>query len=171
LGALGLRQNLLTEHQASLETAALGTTGWIADTNVTIARSTTVASLGVASLRLTSTASGNTIPETSVGTNGVPVVVGATYAARCEHYSTLGSRDIRIGIDWWKADGVYISSSAPATNSGGASAWNAVTHTAVAPALAAFASVYPVIVALGASEISYVDKIGFYLGSNTAWRV
>lgn len=153
--------NLLTEQDANLETAAsVGT--WVAVTNNTTTQSATFAiAPGAGSLRMSSTAAGDMESNTATGTAGVPVVAGRTYRIRASFRAGATTRSAKVGVRWYNAAGTIIGAAA---YSGTVSATNAAFIEAssdqVAPALAAFASVSAYVVAPAAgAELFYIDEI------------
>ena len=161
--------NMLTANQASLET---DTTGWIAGANTTIARSTSQASDGAASLSLTSTAAGSVAAQTTPGNlAALAVVPGETITAIGRSRAATVARSSRLEIDWLQSDGATVISTlqgAAANNATGA--WTDYTVSGVAPGNAAFARLRVVNLATAAAaEVHYWDRLSWRHGSTTDW--
>lgn len=154
-GASGGWANLLTPNQASVETDA---TGWVANLNCTLSRSTLQFLDGAASLAIMGTAIGQSIATTTVGTGAV--VPSQSYTAAFSVWAATVARTVRSRIDWYTAASGYISSTEGALIADTTTGWTAYTLTAVAPATAAFASVAVDItdVTKLAAEVHYVDR-------------
>ena len=160
--------NLLTVNQASVETDLTGIGG--AQTNNTSTRSTTMASSGTASLRLSSTAAGDMSTVFSDGTSGVAVVAGNTYTGTAEVRSGASARSVKIALRWYTAAGAFISESEGTASASNTATWGQRTVTAVAPPTAAFAALKVVVLATGgAAELHYFDKFMVRVGSGTTW--
>lgn len=162
--------NLLTANQSSVET---DTTGFQAATNVNISRTTAQASHGAAALQMSSIAAGDMIARTLSGVSGVPVTPGQLYTARAEFRSAVTARQTRVGIVWFTAAGAQISEAAGTLAADSTAAWGERTASGVAPATAAFASVYAYVIGTGgAAEIHYVDKWQLREGgTSTTWVI
>jgi hypothetical protein len=160
--AVAAPDNMLTQNQASLE---VDTAGWFAETNCSIARTTSQFLDGAASLQETSTAGGTMGARTTNGVDAPAVTPGATYTAGAWFRSAVSARTCRIYLNWVDAAGAFISNingSATDTTSG----WTQTTVTGVAPATARHAYVAAYVDSTGgASEVHYVDRIS--LVSNT----
>lgn len=161
--------NSLSLNQASVETDA---TGWAADTNCSITRSTSQAADGTASLRLSSTAGGDMKATTPTGTGGEPVTGNDELTAVASFRAAAAPRSVRVEIFWYTAAGAAAST---ASNAGTSVAdttagFTQASVTARAPVNAAFAAVKVTVLATGgASELHYVDKIAFRRGTSTVW--
>lgn len=97
---------------------------------------------------------------TTTGASGVPVVVGREYMAVADALTAVTSRTVGIGIRWYTSGGVLISSTTGSTAKDNTSTWVQLTCPAIAPATAAFASVYVEVVGASAAEVHYFDRIG-----------
>ncbi len=159
--------NRLTANQSSVET---DTTGFQADTNAAIARTTATAADGVASLRITSSAAGASAARTLSGTSGIAVVAGAKYTALAS-FRPAAARDCHVDIIWYTAGGAVISTTAGATANVAAGAYTALAVTAVAPATAAFAAVRPVFTATAGAETCDVDRWALHEGDSLTWTL
>lgn len=155
--------NLLSANQASLET---DTSGWAAGSSTSIARNTTQASDGIASLAITrnSTTGSALAVSTNVSVNG-----GQAYAAYAEFKAATTARSCQLGINWYDASSVFISTSSGGTTADTTSAFIGVSVLGTAPSNAAFASISLVVIAAVATEVHYVDKIQLKLGTSIAW--
>jgi hypothetical protein len=167
--------NLLTVNQASLET---DTSGWVAGAATTIARSTSQAAHGAASLQLTKTgATGLAFANTPAGLIGVPVEPGLTYTAMISYRPATTPRKIRTRLAFYDAAGAYIGELYIGFSEEVAGAWVEDAITGTAPAGAAFAAVEARIGLDGdppnqpvAGEVHYLDKVGLLVGpAGTAW--
>lgn len=154
------RDSLLTANQGSIET---DTSGWSAYSNCTIARSTAQVMNGVASLALTSVASGDMWagpPGSGAGTGSPVVVGGAAYLVVASFRAAVSARQVYVQVDWYNA-GVYVSSSVGQKFADNASGWSQAALVAVAPATATNAEVLVRVVATGAAaEVHYIDQVG-----------
>jgi hypothetical protein len=150
----------LTNNQQSLEG---GTTGWAANNNCTIARSTAQAFVGVASLSCTTNGSaGDMSARTLTGTSGFTVAPGTTYAVSGYIRSAATVRDFMFNVAWYDSVGTLISTDVGTSASGETtSGWTFFTRTATAPAGAAFAAIFPTWVGNGSTtgEVHYIDAI------------
>lgn len=161
------RDNLLTTNQASVET---DTTGFVAGSSTTIARSTAQAKDGGASLSMTRTGTTGTGSATTLtGTSGVAVVAGSTYTAVANFRAAATPRSCNVGINWYTAAGASISTSTSSNITSSTSVWTQAAVTDVAPPTAAFAAVVLSSLSMAASEVVYVDCIGVSPGSSTTW--
>jgi len=160
--------NLLTTNQASLET---DTTGWVTFFgNTSLARSTAQFLIGTASLSLTAVAAGDMYAYTTNGVAGVPVVAGTVYTALASVRSNTTSRSVNVGIVWYDAAGVTLSTSLGSETADTSTGWTQGSCTAQAPATAARAAIQVRVTAAGAAgEVHYVDSISIASGSSTTW--
>ena len=160
--------NLLTYNQATVET---DTTGLAAlNGNSTIARSTTDAAHGTASLQVTSVAAGLTGANTLTGSSGVPVAASTQYTAVISAKAPTITANWTPIIYWWKANGT--ASATPSTSGTAAALTTSYAQlfvTATSPSDAAFATVGFSWTAVAASEVVRVDRLGSWLGSSTTW--
>lgn len=155
--------NLLSDNQENLE---VGTTGWAAGANTTIARDTVQFYNGVASLRLTATGAGTMSATTPTGTSGIPVAPLRlhTFAFRKRIASGTTTATITPTIHWYNSAGALISSftqpGQPITN-----AWTSYTDAnPVSPAGAAYAAVALVVAGAGVGEQVFFDVIQLVRG-------
>ena len=160
--------NLLTVNQSSLET---DTTGWIADTNCTIARSTAQAADGIASLSLTSAAGGdmyaNTNPVTTYGVQPLQQITAIAYFR-----TQTSARSCRLELLWYDAGSSFISASNGGSVTDSTSAWTQAFVTALAPVTAAFVRIRVRVISTGAaSEVHYVDKIALKHAPSLNWNI
>lgn len=147
--------NLLTANQASLET---DTTGWAAQYGGTVARSTTRAWHGAASLALTRTGgtTGTMAAWTSQGTAGTPVSASTAYTAQVRVFSPA-ARTVNLEFLWYDAAGALITGQPSTSVTSVASAWARLTLTATSPASAAFAAIRVTVVDALDAEVHYFD--------------
>jgi hypothetical protein len=139
----------------------VNTTGWTADFNATIARSTAQAYAGAASLALTAvTANGGMYARTTNGTSGLPVVGGATYTIQLRSRAAATARNIGIGYSWYNAAGGQVGTNAfPGGPLNSTSGWTQHSQTVTAPASAAFLTVWVFSPAAAAGEVHYIDAV------------
>lgn len=160
--------NELTLNQSSLET---DTTGWVASTDTTIARSTAQAAAGVASLLVTRINSiGSGVANTPTGTSGIPVAAGQQYTATAVFRAVATSRTCNVLLQWWTSAGVFISQFVSPGVASNTTGWVQDFITATAPATAAFASVAIVGNSMAVNEAMYVDGIQLKPGTSFVWN-
>lgn len=165
-----ISKNIASADNTTFEGSA-GT--WVNSQNCTVARSTTVAYEGSASLAITSTAGGTVVARTPNGLNAMPITAGQTYTAVAQVRSAAVARSMRIGVAWVDGAGVYISD-APVGSSAvtsSTSAWTkSILQAVTAPSNAAYAYLTFVIGSVaGAGEIHYIDQVGLWSGTSTDW--
>lgn len=159
--------NLLTANQANLE---VDTSGWVANVNCAIARSTTQALKGVASLRLTASAAGNMQATNASGAGGrVAVAPGTTYTAIASFRANSTSRTARVYINWFDSADAFISTSTGSDVTSASTGWTKSTVTAAAPANAAYARVVVQVDSAASGEQHFVDAISIAPGTGTEW--
>ena len=156
--------NLLTANQASIET---DTAGFLNPFGCTIARSTTEALSGAASLAATATGAALYF-LTPPATAGVPVSPGGTYTfsvwAKAGGASATGTPYIQ-----WYNGATKISESGGSAATISSSGWMLLSVTAVAPATATHAAVYPFLTSATIADVYYFDCFGFWLGAGGLW--
>ena len=156
--------NLLTANQASIET---DTAGFLNPFGCTIARSTTEALSGAASLAATATGAALYF-LTPQATAGVPVSPGGTYTfsvwAKAGGASATGTPYIQ-----WYNGATKISESGGSAATISSSGWMLLSVTAVAPATATHAAVYPFLTSATIADVYYFDCFGFWLGAGGLW--
>lgn len=157
--------NLLSTNVASIETDA---SGWTGDTNITLARVTSQYAVGVASLQMTATASGEMIAAT---TSAYSVQANNGYAVICSVKAAATARSTKVGIRWINSGGSTISTSYGTAGNDSTSAWTEFSVTATAPATAVTAKVVVSVSGNSSSEIHYLDKISFHPGTTATWTV
>jgi len=127
--------NLLTENQESVE---IGTTGWVAHSNCTIARSHFLGYVGSSSLRMDSVAAGDMAASTTRGTGGYPVIVGENYTGAAYARVNAGTpRDVSVTLTWFNASGTVVGTGATTRQSLPPATWQQVSVDGVAPVGAA----------------------------------
>jgi hypothetical protein len=154
------RTNILTVNQASLET---DTTGWAASSNCAIARSTSEASIGSASLRLTASASGDMIANTNTY---ITVLPNTAFSATADFKSAVTARACSVGIEWFTSSNASLGKVYGTASNDSSSAFSTKTISATAPATAAYAQVLVKVASAASAEVHYVDKIAFHAGSS-----
>ena len=159
------RTNVLSTNQASLETNG---DGWVALTNCSVARSTSQASNGSASLAVTATAAGDAVATTTTAT-AFTVTPSTEFSATAEFRANTTARSTAVGIVWRNSSGTTISTAYGTSEADSASAFNQCTVTATAPITAVTALVAVKIISAGTSEVHYVDKIAFHAGDEPFW--
>lgn len=159
--------NLLTPNQSSFET---DTSGWgIFGTSTSLARSTSHASDGSASLACTATAATTTIhPRTQTGTGGRPVRPNTVYTAVADVRHTGTARATSLWIRWYNASGSEISSHQGATSNDTGS-YVQRTLSLTSPATAAYAAIAVTFEGALLNETHHIDRAGLIVGSSTTW--
>lgn len=135
------------------------TTGWLAQSgSPTLARVTSQAQTGSASLRLTAGTAGNKYAITTDGTGGFPVVAGKQYVASIYSKANTTARSFGIGISWFNAAGTKISDTAGFSVTNNNSTWTRTFTTAqTAPALAVTGSLFIFVNSMAVSEQHFFD--------------
>src|ERR687895_378223 len=151
--------NLLTADASSFETS---TGGWSSSINCTIARITTQAFDGSASLRIRSNAAGNMLAHT--GWNYVPA--GAAYTAEAWIRAATAVRSCRLILYWYDFAGLPLTSVNGPVITDSTTGWIRATVTGTAPTGAEALLVAVDVASTGAAnEDHYVDLAGLF---NTA---
>jgi hypothetical protein len=165
------RDNLLTTDDASFETTA-GT--WTAQTNCTVARSTTQAMDGIAALAMTSSAAGSMTARTAQGTSGYAVMPSKPYSILASFRANTAGRTCTVTVNWWQASGAASTIRTADTSTGiadTATGW--VTTAALnvtSPSDAAFASISVTVAATAAAnEVHYLDQVDIGPGTAAPW--
>ena len=159
------RANNLSANQASLET---NTSGWDADSNCAISRSTSQASVGSASLALTASASGDMTAKTTAATKFV-VTANQKFSAIADFRANSTSRSAQVGIRYLTSTGTTISTTYGTAVTATSSAWATASATVLAPPTATHAQVFVKVQSAASSEIHYVDKIAFHSGDTAVF--
>jgi uncharacterized phage protein gp47/JayE len=158
--------NLLTLNEASLETSAAD---WMNIQDATVARSTTQAADGVASLSMAAIAAGdmaaNLVPASyKVVTPGQVCTALASFRA-----ATVG-RNCQVAIYWWTPVPGYVGQVNSVSVVDTTTGWTQAAVTGVCPPGATRASVVVnVFGAAGAGELHYADKMLLRGGTDTLW--
>lgn len=162
LDVLG-RDNLLTANQSDFET---NTVGWTATSNCTIARSLAQFKHGVASLAMTSSASGNMLARTGSGVSGSPITGGLPYYAVAAFRSAISARSCQVWMYQYDSAGVYLGNDiSGATVADTTTGWTYAFAEGTPAANCAYLQVEVRVIATGgASEVHYVDTIGLFPG-------
>ena len=154
------RTNVLSPNQASLET---NTSGWEATTNCAVARSTSQASVGSASLEMTASASGDMVANTTAATK-FAITANQEFSAIADFRANSTARSVAVGIRYLTSSGTTISTTYGTSVTDSSSAWTTANATVTAPVNATHAQVFVKVVSAGSGEIHYVDKIAFHAG-------
>lgn len=145
-------QNLLTTEDAGFETTS---GSWVAVQNCTVARSTTQAENGAASLRLTATSTSEMIARTGFYGN---VFANSVYSVRAAFY-TSAVRVCYAEFEFCDAGGAVLSTTASASVNTTASTWSTQVSTRTAPALTTQLRVRLHVIGHANAEVVYVDNI------------
>lgn len=159
------RTNAMSANMSSLET---DTTGWVAVSNCAISRSTAQYSDGTASLRLQATA-GADMTASTTDASKFAVTANNKFSATAVFRADSVARNTAIGIVWLNSAGSTISTVYGTNELNSSSTWNECVVTGIAPSTATHAKVIVKIIAAGASEIHYIDKIAFHAGDSPFW--
>ncbi|MFE5332572.1 hypothetical protein ACFRCG_39960 [Embleya sp. NPDC056575] len=168
---MGIISNLLPADDAGLE-GSIGS--WTAGSNTTVARVTTQALTGTASLRLTSSAAG----AMSASTGKVPVTTGVTYMGFCFGANTTSTagRVLSVRIDWYTAANALVSSTTTTSTwaLGANTSWsNTVVVIGAAPATATQAALTVMVTAgiTGSGQQVVFDSMGLGLPAGLTGNV
>ncbi len=157
--------NMLSANQASIETDATG----YAATNTTLTRSTAQSADGAASLSSVAVAAGPaTAQATTSPGSALLVTAGQTYTAVGYFKAAVGTPTGRVQINWYDSAGVFISTTGTVSTTLSAFAWTAITSTAVAPTGAGRAAINVGQSAALAGDQIFIDKVGFFEGTQAA---
>jgi hypothetical protein len=156
------RTNSLSANQSSLE---VDTVGWEASSNCSIARSTSQASIGSASLRMTATGSGDMTASTTTSTK-FPVSPNQNFSVIADFRAGSTTRSVSVGIRYLTSSGTTISTTFGTAVSATSSAFSTASAVVLAPPTATHAQVFVKVASATSSEIHYVDKIAFHAGNN-----
>jgi len=154
------RTNFLSENQSSLET---NTAGWEAVSNCSIARSTSYASVGSASLEVTATSSGDATVSTTLATK-FAVTANQEFSGIANIRAGSTTRSVSVGIRYLTSAGATISTTFGTAVSATSSAFVTASGSVLAPPTATHAQVFVKITSAGSGEVFYVDKIAFHAG-------
>lgn len=158
--------NLLTVNQASVETDL---TGWVASSGCTIARTTAQAAHGVASIEVTSTATGTDFVD-NLGAE-TPVTVGKTYTAVASFRAAATPRLVRVTLQFRDSVGGDVSFANGVQVTDTTTGWTQAVVTAVATPTSAKVEVSLQVFSSAISEVHYIDKIGVWEGEDTTWQL
>lgn len=155
--------NMLTAQQSGFET---GISPWLADTNTTVAQSSTQELEGSNSLAMTKTVGAGTAGAFSdVLTAGVAVLVGEVYTAAAYFRANTTARAVEMAIQWINSSNAIISTSAGVAVNDNNTGWVRAQAKAVAPATAVRARVRVTAASAALNEIHFIDKVSLYTGS------
>jgi hypothetical protein len=164
--------NLLTTDNASFE-ATIG--NWVALTNMAApVRDTAQHADGVASMKLSSTASGDMVAICGFDALGNPKVDGGqTYTILGQFKANTLARSCQIGVRWFDSTGAAIGADvfgASVTDSTSNFNAQASLISTTAPVNAEQGKVLAKVLATGgAAEIHWVDNVDIHVGSSTTW--
>lgn len=180
---LTARSNYLDAVQAN------GQANWVVDANCTLAaQPDNSASQLIASLQMTSAASGDMSARTSVGTAptapvgqpalsgplSFPVVAGQPYTAVASFKSAASIRACRVAIRWYDNDdgtGALISESGGSQVTSSLTSYAPAFVTATAPATAKLGRmVVYVLATAGAAEVHYAGRMSLHPGRDTNYQ-
>ncbi|HSX66676.1 hypothetical protein, partial [Nocardioides sp.] len=154
-----VRTNLITNPSFELDTA-----GWRGLEGTTIARTTTTAAQGAASLEVTRATPGDLVVSTLEGTGGIPVTPGVDYVLRWDMRAATTARSTFAQVHWYDTNGnlLHFEGHSAGTESG---AWSAAAAGEAgqweAPADAAYASLAVEWWGVAAGEVHYLDGVLF----------
>lgn len=158
--------DLLTPNQKSIET---DTTGWAAESNCTIARSTAQKVHGAASLALTASAAGPMVVTTPGGTAGIAVSPGNTYTGLALALAGVGTQNTTVTLRWYNAAGALMAASTGTTVVAGTAGWTQGYVTATAPDGAAYCALVISVIAAAAGNVAYLDRMSVNPGTSQTW--
>jgi hypothetical protein len=157
------RTNYLTADDASAE-ATVGS--WDTITSCSVARSTSQAASGVASVELTATAASTMQAQTTA----YPVATdGQTISARAEFRADANGRACRVILRWLDAASTVLSSTNGDPVTDGPTGWVEATVSAIPPAGAVAVRVAVEVASPASGEVHYVDKIAVHPGPVPFW--
>lgn len=139
----------------------VNTTGWVDNfSNATMARTTSQAQSGTASLAITSVAAGDMAVRYGYGNTGIPVTAGLTYTFSAYIKSSTSARSVRIFPNWF-TDNTFVSGSNQAMAiTSSTSGWTRIYVTLTAPSGVNYACPYITILgAAAAGEVHYLDSV------------
>jgi len=154
------RTNVLSANQASIET---NTDGWVAESNCSVARSATQASVGTYSLAITATASADAVACTTTATK-FAVTANQEFSAIADFRAGSTTRSCQVGIRYLTTTGTTISTTYGTAVSATSSAFITASATVLAPPTATHAQVFVKVVSATSGGVHYVDKIAFHSG-------
>ncbi len=158
--------NLLTSEQSSFSGAT--TTGWVVNQNATLSTSSSIYYTAPRSMSVTATAATVDI-NTTGGTSGIPVVVGATYTGFIRFLSGTTARTFQVGIRWYDVAGATLSTSWGTATNSSLTDWTSVSYSAAAPANTVYAALFVQVNSAVNAEVFYVDEAGLWRGNSTTF--
>lgn len=159
----GTGGNLLNAQDSSLESAGVG--NWTASAALTLARSTTFASDGSASLQATAVSSIGFQLLHSV--SGVAVTAGKWYRFMAKGRIASGTRAWQMTVNWLGASG-FISNQGPVAVTLNSSGWTEMGGMLQAPAGATAARIIFSGTATS-GDVVYLDDIGIFDAQTSSW--
>lgn len=176
-----LLANALPSSQGNAGTFDTDINNWLTS-NCSIARVTSpTPQSGAGAIRLTATAAADMFAASSNSVGSmVPVVAGQTIHVEAYSRADSTTRSTRVGLQWYDAAGVSISTDTGTSSTNSAASWGLRELSADAPALAAYVRPRLYVLSPGAGEIHYFDTVkvntgstnwaGLSDGSTTYWR-
>ncbi len=168
-GAVGSGTQLLSANDASFETSVAG---WAVGGNCTIAQSAATALDGTHAMSLTSVAAGEMWADLQTA-DRVPVIAGQVYSFMASFKSASVARSCSIWAEFRNVGGSVVTGGSVQGTSvtDSTTGWVQSTLTMAAPATAVTVSIEPdVLTTAGASEVHYVDCVGFFVGNTQYWQ-
>lgn len=145
--------NLLTQNQYSLET---DTTGWTAQHNCTLARSTAQAQHGSASLEVTRAGAVDHMNASTEAARTV-AVAGNEYTAEVYFRAATTGRTCLVSLRFYDASSVFISEFLGATVIDSTTGWTKAITSGTAPSGATQVDIICQMQNPGAAEVHYID--------------
>lgn len=147
----------------------------IAGANTTLTRTQAQAAHGTWSYQVTRTGSTGTatatVHQASGATWGVPIDGGSPYSARASFRAATTGRSCRITLEFYNVTGALVGSTTGANVTDNSSGWvEATVGPTTAPAAATHARIRCEILSAAATESHYLDKVGLFPGTATAWN-
>lgn len=152
------RRNLVVNPSFEVDTSKWG----IASGSATLARSTTWAAQGTASMQVTCTTAGDvTVYKYDV----LPLVAGRYYTAQCVVRSGVAGRQVQLGLDWARHDGTWLADVYGQTTNLAAGTNQLLTLTGIAPAGTASCNLLITFTGMAANETANIDAVCLEEGS------
>jgi hypothetical protein len=159
--------NLLNAKDSSFEA---GLDSYV-PSNATLLASATFAAHGTQSMRMTATAAADMSAETSGFPFKYKVKPGVSYTALASFRAGTTNRSAHVDLRWYDKAGALISTTTGGNITSATGSFTQATVTGTAPATAWYCQVRVFVVAPGAGEQHYVDKVSLSTSSSTTWTV
>lgn len=156
--------NILSAVDSSFE-SGVGT--WANFSNATLAQSNAQAQDGSFSLSMTA----NSAAQMAADSGEYAVTPNQQYTQVASFRAAATARAVFVQISWYDNTHTHISDSTGSTVNDTTSGWTQATVTGTAPANAAFARVFAIVNSPALNEVHYVDEVGLFPGTNTAWSL